>query len=786
MTYVPGSIWGSGADESQYPPRLVWNVPNIASNAPPQQIGYAVTLGEDLSLGATITNNATLSNTYGLVKSDIVTVTITLPDISITPLAFSVTLDRSETTTRTLTIQNLGNLDLSWTLTEQVDAPWLDQTPTTGTVAPSTSTGVTLIFDSADLAAGVYTTTLQIDSNDPDTPRGSVPITLTVQVPDITLTPQALSAALPLGQVTTQTLTIGNIGDADLDWTLTEQTAVDWLTQMPTAGTIGPLGSTNVQVAFDSADLAAGVYTTTLRIESNDPDTPRLDVPITLTVLAPDITLAPHRLTETLQSGETSNRELSVRNIGTADLNWTLTERVEAPWLASSPTNGTLFPSSDTKINVTFDAVGLAAGIYTTTLQIESNDPYKPYIDVPVTLTVGQPFLSLHKTAQRDPVAPGERLTYTLHITNEGLPAHDLVVSDVLPNDTTFAGCDGAACQLEDGAVMWGPLELSGPGQTLNLTMVVTVSTALTNDWPIVNAVYGLQASNAPPLVGAPLTTTVSLPILHLTKWAFLKEVYAGSRLNYTLLVQNSGGRASQLIVSDTLPAGTTFTGCDCSLARLHDASTGQESSFCGTPFTCGLKGDQAVWYLDEIIGGRALQLTLWTTVSTELTEGTIITNDDYIAVAQGLPPVIGQPTVTTTVRQLLLDVQKSAWPNPVALDEPLTFTITVHNSGTLLQNVTVTDLLPSNVSFLDCDGTLCEIAKNGKPEVRWWLGDLPPNSEREVNVRVKLNDVHSDTLINALYGAWIPAVGRLIQGEPVVVRVLDHYLHLPIVLVDF
>ncbi len=437
-------------------------------------------------------------------------------------------------------------------------------------------------------------------------------------------------------------------------------------------------------------------------------------------------------------------------------------------------------------MQVTFDTLDLAAGVYTSTLQVDSNDPDTPRIDVPVTLTVGLPSLSLSKTAHHDLVAPGERLTYTLHITNDGLPARDLIVSDVLPNDTTFAGCGGATCRLESMAVIWGPLDLSGPGETLDLTMVVTVSAALTHGWPIVNATYGLDANNVPPLAGTPLTTTVSLPILHLTKWTFLEEVYAGSRLNYTLLVQNSGGRATHLVVSDTLPSGTAFVGCDCSLTRLHDTAAGRENGFCGTPFTCGLEGEQVVWRLDEIIGGRTVQLTLWTTVSAGLTDGALIVNDDYVAIADGLSPLIGRPPVTSTVRQLMLDVHKSAWPNPVALDEQLAFTITVRNGGVLLQNVIVTDLLPNDVSFVNCDGTLCEMAKDGTPEIRWWLGDLPPNSEREVSVRVTLENVHSDTLINASYGAWIPEVGRLVQGEPVVVRVLARYIHLPIVLVDF
>jgi hypothetical protein len=60
----------------------------------------------------------------------------------------------------------------------------------------------------------------------------------------------------------------------------------------------------------------------------------------------------------------------------------------DIPWLSEEPTNGTVDPDSGRPIAVTFDAAGLALGIYQGLLQVESNDPVTPQVSIPVTLTV--------------------------------------------------------------------------------------------------------------------------------------------------------------------------------------------------------------------------------------------------------------------------------------------------------------------------------------------------------------------------------------------------------------
>lgn len=104
--------------------------------------------------------------------------------------------------TRTLTISNQGVLSLTWTLAEEAAArtrgalggqpacsapaeiPWVTLSSSAGTTLPGEATPVTLTFDSTGHAAGLYTGTLCLTSNDHFTPLVVLPLTMTVQSVD--------------------------------------------------------------------------------------------------------------------------------------------------------------------------------------------------------------------------------------------------------------------------------------------------------------------------------------------------------------------------------------------------------------------------------------------------------------------------------------------------------------------------------------------------------------------------------------------------------------------------
>ncbi|GIK57656.1 MAG: S8 family serine peptidase [Chloroflexi bacterium] len=107
---------------------------------------------------------------------------------------------------------------------------------------------------------------------------------------------------------------------------------IPWASVSPTSGSTSAGGSSTVDVTFDSTGLGAGTYTGDLCISSNDSTTPEVFVPLTLTVTSdlPDIVVAPASLSSSQPPDSTSSEDLTISNVGTADLTWTVTEAAGA------------------------------------------------------------------------------------------------------------------------------------------------------------------------------------------------------------------------------------------------------------------------------------------------------------------------------------------------------------------------------------------------------------------------------------------------------------------------
>lgn len=125
------------------------------------------------------------------------------------------------------------------------------------------------------------------------TATASAAITIGDELPaEIDLSPESLSETLGQNAQSSQTITISNMGTADLEWSIEEATAVcdtpgdvPWLSVSPLMGTTAGGSNDEVDVAFDATDLDEGEYTGLLCIETNDPDEVMIPVTITLTVV---------------------------------------------------------------------------------------------------------------------------------------------------------------------------------------------------------------------------------------------------------------------------------------------------------------------------------------------------------------------------------------------------------------------------------------------------------------------------------------------------------------------
>jgi WD40 repeat protein len=129
-------------------------------------------------------------------------------------------------------------------------------------------------------------------------------------------------------------ITANTIGIPD---TCDTPATVPWLSVTPASGSTVPDGDSVVDVEADAAQLVAGSYAATLCIDSNDPVTPRVHVPLVLIVLdtaEPAIEVTPGALDfGKIPVGQASDpQSVVLRSIGTAPVHVTTIDVAAAPF----------------------------------------------------------------------------------------------------------------------------------------------------------------------------------------------------------------------------------------------------------------------------------------------------------------------------------------------------------------------------------------------------------------------------------------------------------------------
>lgn len=357
-----------------------------------------VTVTFDAGILSAGTYNSTFriqSNDPGQTILDIPVVLTVLPKgpiIAISPDSLPLSVTTGQSTNETLTVSNIGDENLTWSVTADPDVDWLEADVAGGVILPAQSQALNITVDAAALTPGSYSTTLHIDSNDGDQPTVDVPVTLTVLPvgPVLTWEPATLVATVVSGDATALTLLLGNAGDQALTWNLAESPTVSWLSLNATGGTITDGGETSVQVTFDGSGLAANSYATTLVLTSNDPQASSVSIPVTFSVLPTpaDVNVSSTTISATLARGQSSEQTLTIQNAGGTELSWSLNPVGTISWLTIVPDSGTVGANESVEVALGLNAGTLAPNTYTATIRLISNDPDQPSIDLQITLTV--------------------------------------------------------------------------------------------------------------------------------------------------------------------------------------------------------------------------------------------------------------------------------------------------------------------------------------------------------------------------------------------------------------
>jgi uncharacterized repeat protein (TIGR01451 family) len=297
--------------------------------------------------------------------------------------------------------------------------------------------------------------------------------------------------------------------------------------------------------------------------------------------------------------------------------------------------------------------------------------------------------LAITKTDGETTAVPGDALTYTIVVTNNGPdPVTGAAVSDLFP--ATLTDVSWMVSYTGGGS---GPLPPSGSGSiatTVNLprfatatfTVTATINPAATgtlSNTATVSPPAGVTDPNLANNTSTDTTTLTPVANLSIEKSDDPDQVTAGGvGYTYTLKVTNSGfSDAQNVVVVDNLPDGFVATGFS-----DPGAVTGTD------PFT---------WTIGTLAAGGSAELVVTYSVNADVVAGTYTNTATVTSPTDPTPPPPATEE-TEVVTGVDLDVSKTG-------DElykgggPLTFTVVVTNLGlSFASGVRVTDALPAGV----------------------------------------------------------------------------------------
>lgn len=177
--------------------------------------------------------------------------------------------------------------------------------------------------------------------------------------------------------------------------------------------------------------------------------------------------------------------------------------------------------------------------------------------------------LAISKTDFQELVMLGERLIYTLTVTNYGpTPSREVVVTDTLPGGVHFVEAS-PGCGYAKGAGIvtcaLPPLAALATAEVAIEVVAPYVVGEIGNSAVVTGSVPDVDAANN---VAGDATWVSAEADLALAKTAGPSIVLAGDLLTYTLVITNRGpDRAGGVTLSDELPPGLTYAG---RLLALH------------------------------------------------------------------------------------------------------------------------------------------------------------------------------------------------------------------------
>jgi uncharacterized repeat protein (TIGR01451 family) len=188
---------------------------------------------------------------------------------------------------------------------------------------------------------------------------------------------------------------------------------------------------------------------------------------------------------------------------------------------------------------------------------------YISHTGKPVTTTVVESgLIDSYKAVTPTLASPGpdNTFTYTIHVVNSGPVAlADVTVTDVFPWENSTYQRDAVASA---GTIVSDIVSLAWTGSVEAFSeeqITFTVHADPGFEGTLTNTAVINQPELLHPVTATAVAYVTNDPVLQISKQATPDPVPRGSALHYTVRVVNAGQQATDLLITDTLPAGTSY-----------------------------------------------------------------------------------------------------------------------------------------------------------------------------------------------------------------------------------
>jgi uncharacterized protein (TIGR03437 family) len=263
------------------------------------------------------------------------------PAIAASPssLQFSYTIGGTVPPAQSIQVTNSGGGTLTWSAT--ATAAWL-------ALSASAPSNLAVSLSPAGLAAGTYTSSVQISAAGASNSPVSIAVTLTVAAapPSLVVAPRSLTFNYTVGGAApaAQGISITNAGGGTPAWSASASAA--WVALSSASGT----APATLSVSVNPATLAPGTYTASVQITASGATGSPASVGVTLTVQAPQPTV---NITAVANGASFQPSFASATWVSIFGTN--LSESARG-WQAGDFVNG-LLPTSLDGVSVTFDGL---------------------------------------------------------------------------------------------------------------------------------------------------------------------------------------------------------------------------------------------------------------------------------------------------------------------------------------------------------------------------------------------------------------------------------------------